>query len=956
MREKSVITGGIFASIALAILLLMNLPYQYVELNSVWMGDLTLQPSRCPSSSDMPTMAGWPLRYLIAYRSSDADTTGTSVVHFYSAFSAVVNCVLSLLMAACIFCSVRFRERRIQSAANPILVRRVFDTLFAFAIITVPTAGVASFYVRYQNSMASVGRLLQKNEVRTSTWVPRIISEHFPSRAIDMLASVRQVRGVQWDDADIQELAKLPALVDLEASTSSFDLQKLELFSEHKHLSGLKISRRQLEESDVDAIAKLPHLRRLSLSASRLSDSAFDRLNHQPHLTHLDLKGTSIPLSEIQQPLWSESIEGLFLSRPSDGLGDELHIESWPNLQALWVTRSTENSNNGLLAIELSDLPSLEQFVIDRIQNHSLRLKDVPNLKAIDDGTSALLLFDEIEQWTPRDFWVTRCEVVGAKSLKELRLYAPEMSSLELRDNPGLELISIGSLVSTPLGRMRQRRMDPAFCQQWVKAISESGQPPKVVFECLPLGSVDLSSLSQHKNLRSLKFERCGLSIDQIFAINELPSLRSLSLMDCSLNSDAIEKLKTQFPNLTSLSGDGTELTSLHLVGDHPLQTLSLSRLERAESLKVIDQVDLVTSFRVGSSPKTVEIQNAPGVFGLAFEQPWDGQAILGGLRDIRWFSAGGRNLGDEVFNQLLNCPDLDRLTLAYPGLSRESLVRIGEFNGLTSLLVPGTDLDDSITENWSQLERLWEINFDDTEVGAKTIRWLVGMESLRSVSLARVPMDDECLNAVSRLSEISYLNLSGVKLSVEPLRKLLRNDSLIRLDLSTCHLSDELIDEICQCSSMTLLRVDQCGLTDKQLSKLRERMTGCNIVIDPEELEHPPTRRISFFEVENGDLADESGGGRLTSVANPRSANEESSKSTKLLDQDGGSKQRIEGQLAAAIRRSEADRKWIARRQARIREHGIPNMGEGGQLDLRPFRRQSVTPVAESSRSPHDK
>jgi len=155
--------------------------------------------------------------------------------------------------------------------------------------------------------------------------------------------------------------------------------------------------------------------------------------------------------------------------------------------------------------------------------------------------------------------------------------------------------------------------------------------------------------------------------------------------------------------------------------------------------------------------------------------------------------------------------------------------------NKLSMLILPGSDIDDGVTSNWSSLKSLWEINLDDTEVSVATIAWLGSIDSLRRVSLNRVPLDPVAADALSQLNQVSELQLAEVELGCEKLIPLLDAGNMESLNLSGWDLNEELLELINASPSLKLLKIHDTTVTEEQVKQLME--VNSAIYVDAGEL-----------------------------------------------------------------------------------------------------------------------
>ncbi len=144
----------------------------------------------------------------------------------------------------------------------------------------------------------------------------------------------------------------------------------------------------------------------------------------------------------------------------------------------------------------------------------------------------------------------------------------------------------------------------------------------------------------------------------------------------------------------------------------------------------------------------------------------------------------------------------------------------------LTFLALPGAKVNDDVVRDWSGLTSLWEVNLDDTEISVGTIAWLSRMDSLRRLSINRVPLTKAAADALVELDQVSELYLAGVSISRETLSTLLQLGSLETLDLSGWEIDDELLEILC--SEGTHLKHLILRNSDVDESSFRRLLAAC--------------------------------------------------------------------------------------------------------------------------------
>ncbi len=790
---KSRIAGTLLAAIVLAAFALANLPYQYVETELDWVGFLEVpNGGSYRVHQSLPVMAGWPLRYWIRY------DDGLAVEdRLWLPWRLGYNLALALLIAAGVYLFLQIRRRKMIERPDSIGLRRFFDCSVALAIVAVP--GVI-FGWHYWTSRQHRNLALQVSPIGSSClscWLPSPINNHVPAGLKRSFVRLREIHVFGASQQIAQAVCSVPSLASIHFYSGEFDSQPLDRLSSKCHLCALQLSRRDLGDSDLDSIVALPWLRQLRLSRTNLDSEQLRRFDRMP-LRLVDLSFTDIELGRLGKPDWSSTVERLSLSRPNDGIPASLTLEGWPRLKVVRVERRSEIMNDAVLSLRLVDLPRLERLCIDRVQKHDLCLKNVPRLARVDEEIADLRFVISANTKIPGRTWVRSLEIDGADSLSEFDCFARDLERLSINRANGLRRFSLGSFLTTLVGETFPQDVDPEQCQRWIDHLGEMHGPPKLDLSFLPLGLNDLSSLAHNDGVRHLQLSETGLVYDQVKKLEGMQQLESLYIGSTPLAEDALAWLLDRFPNVEVMMSDVKRLTHFDLRGRDHLKELHLTPLEQLRELRIVDLPRLRTDIRLTRAPDVLEIRNAPSLRGFAMEGPWPENATFEGLRDLEWFTGGGEGINDEVVDQVLRCDSLDRLTLAYPAVSQDTLRRIGNLRELTFLALPGTPLNDDVVRDWSALTGLWEVNLDDTQISVETIGWLSRIESLRRVSIKRVALNEAAADALGELTQISELYLAGVPIAPSKLRRLLRHGGLETLDLSGWKVDPELVDLIC--------------------------------------------------------------------------------------------------------------------------------------------------------------
>ncbi len=826
--KKSMIDNLVLAAIVGSIFAITNLPYRYVEVGGISVGESEFSALGGARYDNMPVMAGWPLRFWIT-----SDTEGLSRLRYWSPLYLSINVVTGLALTCSVFQFIRIRTRRINQSPSPAKTKTLFDLSIAAVMVLIPASLFAASYVTTVHHRKVADRIAERGICSLTCWFPKPIADHIPGGLFPLFSKIRYVQCIGADASLIRDVCELPTLVKLECHFSKLRRDSLVTLFDHPFLTGLALNRQEIGREEVDAIAQLRWLTELSFYLTNLDNPLLSRLNTMQGLRLMNLSQCNIKLSELGSPAWSATVIDLRLSRPTRGNSDSIVIESWPRLERLSISRPLSISNNAILDIRLVDLPQLHTLSLDRLQKHNLHANNLPRLARISDEVMPTIFLMENSIWLPGLSWFANLHLENMASLVDVGCFARDLEQFQILNAPQLRSFELGAYLLSSTGGQVLISIDAQRCQQWVDQLGSLQGPAKVALFGLPLQSVDLSPLAKNQRIRDLRIQQSVVSFDQVKSLAELRGLSNIDLEFCNVESDQLTWMLNQFPKLSSLKVDGGKLSNLDLAGRDNLKFIETNTLHRVERVHIVDQPNLTASFRLDRAPEHLEIREAHHLRGLVVAEPWPRDSVLSGLRDLKWFAAGGGNVNDAVLDQLLACPGLDQLTLAYPKLSRNQLRRIGEMKHLSVLTIPGAGVDDQITLDWRNLQSLWEINLDDNQVGAGTIAWLSRIESLRSVSLSRVELDGAAIESLSELGQLSSLRLSEVELPAGCLTTLLQNDTLEHLDISGTVIGSELIDDLSRSTSLRLLNLRNCKVSQDDIRRLIVANDGLSIDVE---------------------------------------------------------------------------------------------------------------------------
>lgn len=823
--------AAVIATLVVSSLLAANIPLKYVERERQVYGAFRFSGSHAVIESEMPTMGGWPMRFFIQY-------PGEQHARYFSKRSLLGNCSIAIIAGLAVFWMVRFRERKISKSSNRRRTQRGFDILLAAAILLVPMAFLGTAKLSSERQQRVLETLPEGASVELSCWYPRLIANKIPSVLHGIFL---KPRGIEFIRANIGEKIKsvdLTELIGLSFYRSEIPSEFLQQFSSQHHLSRLSLVSQTITAEGMISIASLQHIKRLVLNRNGLKVDVLNQLSHWNKLTSVNLRRNTIELSRFSQPIWSKTVTGLSLSRPRKGISDELTIENWPQLRQLSIRNHSTETNDSTLTVRLANLPKLDTLLIDRYQKHNLEFSNLPELESFDDLPDGSFRMSNRDVWIPNGCWVESVRLLRLPRFSTCSFFTRDLLHFEIDETTNCDLIEFSSELISSSGWIRKQVDSETHYQTLIDVLGKSRGPKSLVFRAIPLRSLDLSPLVNNAGVQRLSFLGCGIDAKQVHPQSPMDHLVELNLGDSILGDNQLRRLLLDYPNLEELRASGMELQELHLVEPNQLEKLHLDRLGNVDSLRMIDQHSLCADVRCINSPETLIIKNSESLLGIVLEKPLKPGASISGLRNLEWFAAGGPEVNDQIVQPVLMCPDLDRLTLAYPNLSRAMLQQIGQATHLTALIIPGAGIDQEVTDAWQTLQSLWEINLDESEIGSRTIRWLGRNKSLRSASFARAKIDASGLKSLSSLNRVVMLSLSEVAVVHSDIAELLTGDSLEYLDLSGCQIDDEMMRGLASSHSLRAIKLHRCDLQKSQIDALQVARPKLRVITEDEPMQ----------------------------------------------------------------------------------------------------------------------
>lgn len=354
---------------------------------------------------------------------------------------------------------------------------------------------------------------------------------------------------------------------------------------------------------------------------------------------------------------------------------------------------------------------------------------------------------------------------------------------------------------------------------------------------------------------------RMDEALSRIARVTRNPSgeVKSLNIFDRNF-SDTGMGILPRFTSLTRLSIGGTAVTNAglkHLASMNQLEELWLNDtaisdpgLDDLRPLRALKQLHLrgtraTVSGVLNLWPALTRVRMSfPGGHLSPGSLALDRQAgpleliPLEGLRGLRHLRLEGIRPGDAGLEHIRGLVELETLRLRRGGIRGPGLVHLHNMGGLQVLDLTGNRLDRVTNDSIAAWVELSELILDHTDI--KTLAPIVtgGRPSLRRLSLAGTPVDDEQLVLLSKLTGLELLDLSGCPVTDQGIAAQLPGlPNLQALALRGTSVSDVAVGKLAACSTLRILWLSDTAVTSQGLSPLarlpqlaRLDLSGCDV------------------------------------------------------------------------------------------------------------------------------
>lgn len=844
---------------------LANLNYRYVSVARESRGNFPFTPPLVLSDVDY-FLAGFPMTYRTSIEASessaltsaelrerrmrDADGSdqpdpGRVVIKRWYDPMAIVGNVLGWLVAAIGVGALVGWTRR-WKLTHLGRSRSVADMVVAGTILACPLAFLGYHWVRIRQQDALVDRISGQGIAVMSTWLPEVIADQVPKGLRGYFA---RVRGVSLDDpseALMQEVARLPQLTSLLISQSK-SVESLSQPSACPMLSSVGFVRTTLTDSHAGFFDRHPQLTHLTFAGVAVDRETFAPVCRLPNIRVGSFRYGFLPLDQLSEAKWKTCAERLVVAIGYEE-GERVEFDHWPKLSKVSLVQNRVQAPAWPTIVRVRDCEKFRELGLDSFRFYDLVLENNPRLEKLDTFSSVdsaaefSTFFANIHQFS-------NLRICNCPRLDRLDISVTRLEEFDVRTCGALKSVHVGSIVTTSRGSFRRRYRDVEMANQVIEELGATPSLRELRLQGIPISECDLSLLSNNPGLRSLGFTDTYPLASQVMELEPLQQLVELDLGMTQLGEEEINFVLNAFPRLENITFDASSVEAFSLSEESSVENLLASPFVNVRSFDV-SAPKLDGGFHLGRGLERVSIENSPRITTLVIDSPLPDDHHLEGFRDLRTFMVGGGNVDDEVIDAIGGCDNLERLMLAFTGLSADGLKRIGEFVNLRSLAVPGNHVNDEILESWARLTELWNLDLSyNRDIGAEAIGWASRNASLRYLKLDHTRLRDRVISLIPELKQVTHLSLAQVNLDAEQLEQILLGLNLEYLNLSGIRLTDAHLDAlVASPQPVDRLVVRSCGLTRRQVLEFLDRQPKGRVdagrLFKPLEIERMRSRR----------------------------------------------------------------------------------------------------------------
>ncbi|MFG0256227.1 MAG: protein kinase [Rhodopirellula sp. JB053] len=810
----------VFSGLAVAVLVLLNLPCEHVQVLSVREGRLSDSGLLgMLGAIDEMERSGWPLNYRVRIlpRTSDDEP----MLLYESIGNLFGNVVFGFGVIALICFYTWRRYHQVSVAANPKKARLRFDATTAGLALLIPVGLYLLSMLTAAQHQRIATRASQYGHCELNAEIPRWLASRIPKPFFRAFLRIKDVEVRQPTTAMLSELLSLSTVRGVRVISTKLEREDFASLPRARELTEVVLEGCSMSREAITLLSDHDQLRDLTLRRCRIEREDLESLNRLSNLQRVDFSRAAMKFEDFKQNGWAASVQYLRLPMPREEGRSRLELTNWTALKELTLERSRRRSDD-VIELRLQACPRLHSLFLPTPQLYALYAKGLPSLENLFESIDLPIgsPHDATNVFLPR--WET-IEMVEVPKLTRIECSVTDLKHLRLSRVDRLRDVVIGQSMFSPM--YLQESVPPRYenAVKWVDEISKLPGVTSLTMDRILLGEDELEKISQMQSLEVLTLTNVGLTTEQLGPLSKLRSLEQLNLHQCEISSEQMRQFLAM-PKLSVLTADLSGLGELRLSNHIKIKNIVTLPFQNLKSIELDNLPRYAGGLVVQNGLEDLHISRLPNLVDLTVECPWPEEATFERVDGLLRFAAGGRHLDDGVVEMLLKCSELDQLILAYASLSRDALSQLGKLKSLTALEVPGSLVDDEVTRSWRDLKRLRRVCFDDTAISEETVQWLASLTSLRSLSLDRVALSDSAWEKITTFSQLSELSVKGTAIPYRLLNRFVHHGGLEVLDISGFEVTDELAEAILHARYLHTLVMIDSKIEMKRVKQMLEK------------------------------------------------------------------------------------------------------------------------------------
>lgn len=670
-------------------------------------------------------------------------------------------------------------------------------------------------------------QLIRYGAVASAVDIPEILAKQIP-RAF--LSPFLRIDGMRLQSAPSDLLARVQqqtSLRSVELMRSLIDDSAWRQLISGPDLFSLSLSECKVRIDHEVPIDKPSKIRTLSLNRCEGFEGMAGSLRQFPELTSFDVVRSPLRLPADTSQWLPKKLKHLRLPI-TPGQNEKYCFTEMRELESLRLHAHNRARVSECYQLALRDLSKLVTLQLPPSAPLDLSLIAVPRLHWIESPGSRIVSHDNESLNLPLP--ICKLTIDGAPSLQEFSLDPHCLQSLSIKGTPNLRRLSIAMPKAHSnqwSGEFRSHFQEELHfgerASRWINGLAECDGPHALDLNGLPLKGIDLSPLQHNNRIRELGLEGASVSTGQLLAIGN--HLKVLNVRGCNITAEELQALLDALPNAEQLLVDIESMDRLKIVDRPRLNRLLGTEPIKAKHVTISGSPNLAGHLKLGRGVKHLELTEVSSLKGLSVLGQLPPNTVLRGLKNLEIVDLAGKNVTETHFAELLECSQLNEITLAMPNISSASLREIGRFSDLITLKLPGSLLDDEAVANWSGLTCLSDIDLSHTNITKKSLAVISQCDKIQRLKLNHTKLQATDMDLIENLPNLIELEVAGVGMTNDALRLCLSSYLVDRIDLSSSLVTDEMVDLLAseEASHLLFIGLKRCALSEKSLRRIAE-------------------------------------------------------------------------------------------------------------------------------------